>query len=131
MLESGDAGWDHYSGLHPRAASGVGPRAGAAGIARWHPTSAYNVGLGHGYSTKQVVETVQLVTDTRFETSEGTARQGEPAEKCASTQLIQRELGWKPKHDLESNGEERLDVAFQAPAGVRRLNSDVMTLSPK
>lgn len=67
-----------------------------------HETTAYNVGLGQGYSTKTVVETVQVVTDKRFPTSEGVPREGEPAEKFAATNLIQRELGWRPKHDLES-----------------------------
>lgn len=67
-----------------------------------HPTSAYNVGLGRGYSTKEVVETVQRVTDARFPTSQGAPREGEPAAKYASNALIRQELGWQPAHDLES-----------------------------
>ncbi|MBV8086421.1 MAG: UDP-glucose 4-epimerase GalE, partial [Chloroflexi bacterium] len=38
-------------------------------LAAGHETAAYNVGLGRGYSTKTVVETVQSVTDKRFDTS--------------------------------------------------------------
>lgn len=71
-------------------------------LAGGHPTSAYNVGVGKGYSTKQVVEAVQRVTGVQFPTSAGTPRSGEPAEKYASNDLIRRELGWKPRHDLES-----------------------------
>lgn len=67
-----------------------------------HPTSAYNVGLGHGYSTQEVVETVQRITGVKFPTPQGAPRQGEPAEKYASNDLIRGELGWRPKHDLES-----------------------------
>jgi UDP-glucose 4-epimerase len=71
-------------------------------LAAGHETTAYNVGLGRGYSTKTVVETVQAVTDQRFDTSEGAPRAGEPAEKYAATERIQRELGWRARHDLES-----------------------------
>lgn len=71
-------------------------------LAAGHETTAYNVGLGRGYSTKTVVDTVQAVTDQRFDTSEGAPRAGEPAEKYAATERIQRELGWRARHDLES-----------------------------
>ena len=42
-------------------------------------TSAYNVGLGRGYSTKEVVDTVQRVAGVQFPTSQGQPREGEPA----------------------------------------------------
>jgi UDP-glucose 4-epimerase len=67
-----------------------------------HATTAYNVGLGRGYSTKEVVETVQRIAGVQFPTAQGQPRQGEPAAKFASNDLIRRELGWAPKHDLES-----------------------------
>jgi UDP-glucose 4-epimerase len=66
------------------------------------PTAAYNVGLGRGYSTKEVVDAVQRVANVQFPTSEGTPRQGEPAAKFAANDLIRKEVGWQPKHDLES-----------------------------
>ncbi|HEX6512831.1 MAG TPA: UDP-glucose 4-epimerase GalE, partial [Chloroflexota bacterium] len=71
-------------------------------LAHGHPTSAYNVGLGRGYSTKQVVETVQRLADVRFDMPRGVPRPGEPAAKYAANDLICQELGWRPKHDLES-----------------------------
>jgi UDP-glucose 4-epimerase len=71
-------------------------------LAAGHASTAYNVGLGRGYSTREVVETVQRVTGVQFPTSLGAPRQGEPAEKYAANDLIRRELGWQPKHDLES-----------------------------
>ena len=67
-----------------------------------HPTAAYNVGLGRGYSTREVVEAVQRVAGVQFPTSQGEPRPGEPAAKYAANDLIGRELGWTPKHDLES-----------------------------
>lgn len=67
-----------------------------------HATAAYNVGLGRGYSTQEVVDTVQRVAGVRFPTSQGMPRLGEPAAKYASNDLIRRQLGWQPRHDLES-----------------------------
>jgi UDP-glucose 4-epimerase len=71
-------------------------------IAAGHDTAAYNVGLGRGYSTKEVVETVQRIAGVGFSTSRGEPRRGEPAAKYASNALIRRDLGWQPRHDLES-----------------------------
>jgi UDP-glucose-4-epimerase GalE len=71
-------------------------------LAARHATTAYNVGLGRGYSTREVVETVQRLAGVEFPTSRGEPRQGEPAAKYASNDLIRRELGWEPRHDLES-----------------------------
>ncbi len=67
-----------------------------------HATAAYNVGLGRGYSTKEVVDAVQRIAGARFPTSQGKPRPGEPAAKYAANELIRRELGWQPRHDLES-----------------------------
>ena len=71
-------------------------------LAEGHAGGAYNVGLGRGHSTKQVVEAVQRLTDTVFPTSTGAPRAGEPAAKWASNAHIVAELGWRPVHDLES-----------------------------
>ncbi len=82
-----------------------------------HSTAAYNVGLGRGYSTKEVVETVQRVAGVEFPTSRGTPRQGEPAAKYASNDLIRRDLGWQPQHDLESMVRTALAWHSAHPAG--------------
>ncbi|MHB8619817.1 MAG: UDP-glucose 4-epimerase GalE [Chloroflexota bacterium] len=71
-------------------------------LADGSPTTAYNVALGHGYSTKEVVEAVQTITGVRFPTQQGELRLGEPAAKYAANDKIRSELGWVPKHDLES-----------------------------
>lgn len=71
-------------------------------LANSHPTDAFNVGLGHGYSTREVVDAVQRLTDKQFPTSSGVARAGEPAAKFASNAKIKADLGWRPTHDLES-----------------------------
>ncbi|MDE3075542.1 MAG: UDP-glucose 4-epimerase GalE [Chloroflexota bacterium] len=71
-------------------------------LADGHPTDAFNVGLGRGYSTKQVVEAVQRVTGVMFPTTPGRPRPGEPAAKFASNAKIGEQLGWRPVHQLES-----------------------------
>lgn len=71
-------------------------------LTQGHRTDAFNVGLGHGYSTKEVVDAVQRLTDKQFPTSTGVARAGEPAAKFASNAKIKQDLGWRPVHDLES-----------------------------
>lgn len=86
-------------------------------LAGGHATAAYNVGLGRGYSTKEVVETVQRVAGVRFPTSQGVPRQGEPAAKYAATDLIRAELGWQPRHDLESMVRTALAWHTAHPAG--------------
>ena len=71
-------------------------------LAHGHPTDAFNVGLGVGYSTKQVIEAVQRITAVAFKVAEGAPREGEPAARWASNEKIQRELGWTAAHDLTS-----------------------------
>jgi len=71
-------------------------------LASGHASDAYNVGVGTGYSTKQVIDAVQRVSGVKFEVGQGTPRAGEPAARWAASEKIKRELGWAPKHDLES-----------------------------
>ena len=86
-------------------------------LASGHATSAYNVGLGRGYSTREVVDMVQRVAGVRFPTSQGVPRQGEPAAKYAATDLIRAELGWHPSYDLESMVRTALAWHSAHPAG--------------
>jgi|SRR5579884_657116 UDP-glucose 4-epimerase len=86
-------------------------------LAAGHETAAYNVGLGRGYSTKEVVETVQRITGVSFPTAQGTPREGEPAAKFAANDRIRHELGWKPRHDLESMVRTALRWHREHPAG--------------
>ncbi|HLG70394.1 MAG TPA: UDP-glucose 4-epimerase GalE [Chloroflexota bacterium] len=88
-------------------------------LAAGHPTDAYNVGVGHGYSTREVVETVQRVAGVQFPTSQGDPRPGEPAAKYASNERIRSELGWEPVHDLESMVRTALLWHQKHPEGYR------------
>lgn len=59
----------------------------------------YNLGSGHGYSVKEVIETARAVTEHDIPVVESARREGDPARLVASPEKIRRELGWTPKHD--------------------------------
>jgi UDP-glucose 4-epimerase len=63
----------------------------------------YNLGNGRGFSVREVIETVRKVTGHAIPARESPRRPGDPAVLVASSQKIQRELGWKPQFvDLQS-----------------------------
>jgi len=63
----------------------------------------YNLGNGHGFSVRQVVEVARRVTGHAIPIAESPRRPGDPAVLIASSKKIQRDLGWNPKfHDLET-----------------------------
>jgi UDP-glucose 4-epimerase len=59
----------------------------------------YNLGSGHGYSIREVIETARQITGHRIPVTESPRRPGDSASLVASAQKIKRELGWKPQHD--------------------------------
>src|SRR3989338_462290 len=58
-----------------------------------------NCGYGHGYSVREVIETVQRVSKSKILVQEGPRRAGDPAMVIADNKKIQKVLGWKPKYD--------------------------------
>jgi UDP-glucose 4-epimerase len=63
----------------------------------------YNLGNGAGYSVKEVIETARRVTGCSIPASLCPRRPGDAPRLVASSEKIQRELGWKPEYpDLES-----------------------------
>jgi len=58
-----------------------------------------NCGYGHGYSVREVVETVKKVTGIDFSVVEAPRRPGDPPILVAKTEKIKRVLGWEPKFD--------------------------------
>jgi UDP-glucose 4-epimerase len=58
----------------------------------------YNLGCGgNGYSVNQVLETARQVTGKSIPARIGPRRAGDPAVLIASSEKIQRELGWNPE----------------------------------
>ncbi|MEU6407490.1 UDP-glucose 4-epimerase GalE [Microbispora sp. NPDC046933] len=58
----------------------------------------YNLGSGTGFSVKEVVDVCREVTGHPIPTTVAPRRPGDPAVLVASSEKIQRELGWKPAH---------------------------------
>jgi UDP-glucose 4-epimerase len=59
----------------------------------------YNLGSGHGYSVREVIETARRVTGHPISAKELPRRPGDSARLVASSEKIKRELGWKPEYD--------------------------------
>jgi UDP-glucose 4-epimerase len=60
-------------------------------------SGAYNLGLSGGFSVKEVIEAARRITGKSIATRISPPRAGDPAVLIASSEKIQRELGWKPK----------------------------------
>jgi UDP-glucose 4-epimerase len=58
----------------------------------------YNLGNGHGFTVKEVVETCRAVTGHPIPAEIGARRPGDPATLIASSAKIHRELGWEPRY---------------------------------
>jgi UDP-glucose 4-epimerase len=62
-------------------------------------SATLNCGYGHGYSVREVVETVKRVSGTDFVVATRARRPGDPASIVADTQAIRRVLSWMPAYD--------------------------------
>lgn len=60
-------------------------------------STIYNLGNGLGYSNREVIEVARKVTGRDIPVKEGPRRPGDPAVLVASSERIQKELGWKPE----------------------------------
>ncbi len=63
----------------------------------------YNLGIGSGFSVRQVLDSVKRVTGKDFLVKEGPRRPGDPPELYADPRKIRDEIGWTARHtDLDS-----------------------------
>ncbi len=58
----------------------------------------YNLGIGRGYSVKEVIDSARRVTGIDFPVEYGTRRAGDPAILFADASKIHRELGWSARY---------------------------------
>ncbi|MFH1267703.1 MAG: UDP-glucose 4-epimerase GalE, partial [Planctomycetota bacterium] len=58
----------------------------------------YNLGIGRGYSVKEVLDSAKRVTGVEIPAEYGPRRPGDPAILYADAQKIQRELGWSARY---------------------------------
>lgn len=60
----------------------------------------YNLGSGHGFSVKQVIDTFADVRGEDIQPEYVDPRPGDPARIVADATLAQKELAWRPKYSL-------------------------------
>jgi UDP-glucose 4-epimerase len=58
----------------------------------------YNLGIGHGFSVRQVIESARRVTGHAIPAVVEPRRPGDPAVLVASPARAMKELGWKPRY---------------------------------
>jgi UDP-glucose 4-epimerase len=58
----------------------------------------YNLGIGRGYSVREVIRAAEEVTGKPVPVKEGPRRPGDPPVLVASSEKIQQELGWRPRY---------------------------------
>ena len=80
----------------------------------------YNLGIGRGYSVREVIRTVEEVVGKPVPVREGPRRAGDPPVLVASPEKIQRELGWKPRYtDLKAIVETAWSWHSKNPKGYK------------
>jgi len=62
-------------------------------------TASLNLGLGRGYSVREVIETAQRVTGRRARVVEAQRRAGDAPVLVADPSRARQVLGWRPRHD--------------------------------
>ena len=58
----------------------------------------FNLGTGHGYSVRDVIETAEQVTGHKVPFTVAPRRAGDPSRLVADAHKAEAVLGWKPKH---------------------------------
>lgn len=59
----------------------------------------FNCGYGHGYSVREVLETMKRVSGTEYPIVDGPRRPGDPAKLIADTTKVRRTWHWEPAYD--------------------------------
>jgi UDP-glucose 4-epimerase len=84
-------------------------------------STTMNCGYGHGYSVREVLETVGRLNGETLNITEEPRRAGDPPELVAATEKIHQILGWMPQYDdLDTIVQTSLDwerkIAAQDPS---------------
>lgn len=69
-------------------------------LAAGHPSDAFNLGTGQGYSNQEIVNLVRQVTGIDFQVEIGPRRPGDAAMIWADNRKARRLLHWQPRYGL-------------------------------
>lgn len=62
-------------------------------------STTLNCGYGHGYSVREIVNTINRVNGSEIPVEERPRRPGDPPQLVAAVEQIHTTLGWKPRYD--------------------------------
>lgn len=62
-------------------------------------TNIFNCGYGHGYSVREVLDTMKRLSGVDFKVVEGPRRAGDPAKLIADNTKVRRAWRWEPAYD--------------------------------
>ena len=72
-------------------------------LSRGGESGAFNVGLGRGFSVREVLAAVERVTGKEVPVLVGPRREGDPPTLVADSTKLQTQLGWRPERtDIET-----------------------------
>jgi len=84
-------------------------------------SAAYNLGIGRGYSVREIIAAVREVTGCEFAVREEPRREGDPPRLFADPRKIQSELGWRASiTDLRTSIESAWSWFKANPKGYSR-----------
>jgi len=64
-----------------------------------HEVRAYNLGIGRGYSVREVIDAAKCVTGVDFKVVSGDRRAGDPPTLYSDPARIQRDLNWRARFE--------------------------------
>lgn len=62
-------------------------------------SDTFNCGYGHGYSVKQIIESIKDVAKIDFKILQGERRLGDPSVLVSNSDKIKEKMNWIPKYD--------------------------------
>lgn len=64
-------------------------------------SNIYNIGIGKGYSNKEVIKMVEKIGNLKVNVKFGSRRDGDADSLYASNAKIKNDINWSPKYDLD------------------------------
>ncbi len=66
-------------------------------LEKGHGSEIFNCGYGHGFSVRQVIDQVKIVSGVDFKVTEQKRREGDAAQLVADSSKVRKAFDWEPK----------------------------------